>query len=149
MSLIGNSSIEYLTFYVNKVLFAIDSVYIESINKLHNITEVPKSDKTIDGIVSFRDSTIPVINLGGCLFSKYNEINKDDQYIICLIENKSVAFRVDSIKGMIKVDKDNIIPVNAIFRNTCDVIENFIMDNDKSIIEILSVKSILQHYKSI
>ena len=149
MSLDNNSVSEYLTFYVNGVLFAINSLYIDSVASLQNVTKIPRSDITIDGVASFRDSTIPVINLGGYLFNKNIEETEHQQCIVCKIADKSIAFRIDSIKDIKRIDNNELMPVDSMLRNYCDMIEGFMADEDRNITEILDIKHIIVQYESL
>ena len=149
MSLDNNSVSEYLTFYVNGVLFAINSLYIDSVASLQNVTKIPRSDITIDGIVSFRNNTIPVINLGGYLFNKNIEETEHKQCIVCNIANKNIAFRIDSIKDIKRINNSELMPVDSILRNYCDMLEGFMTDEDRNITEILDIKHIIVQYESL
>lgn len=149
MSLDNNSVSEYLTFYVNGVLFAINSLYIDSVASLQNVTRIPRSDITIDGITSFRDSTIPVINLGGYLFNKNIEEAEHKQCIVCKIADKNIAFRINSVKNIVIINNSELMPVDSILRNYCDMLEGFMTDKDKNITEILDIKHIIGQYESL
>lgn len=149
MSLDNSSVSEYLTFYVNGVLFAINSLYIDSVASLQNITKIPRSDITIDGVASFRNNTIPVINLGGYLFNKNIEGTEHQQCIVCKIADKSIAFRIDSVKNITRADNSELIPVGSMLRNYCDMLEGFMTDEDKNITEILDIRHIIGQYESL
>lgn len=149
MSLNTSSVSEYLTFYVNGVLFAINSLYIDSVASLQNITRIPRSDITIDGVASFRDSTIPVINLGGYLFNKNIEETEHQQCIVCKIADKSIAFRIDSVKNIVRIDNSELISVDSILRNYCNMLEGFMTDENKNIAEILDIRHIIGQYESL
>lgn len=149
MSLNNSSISEYLTFYVNGVLFAINSLYIDSVASLQNITRIPRSDITIDGVASFRDSTIPVINLGGYLFNKNIEETEHQQCIVCKIADKSIAFRIDSVKNIVRIDNSELISVDSILRNYCNMLEGFMTDENKNIAEILDIRHIIGQYESL
>ena len=139
-----NNRLEYLTFFVNDVTFAINSLYIDSVASIENITAVPGSNDSIDGMVYFRGTTIPVVNLGKYLFNRQTEDNKHQYCIVCKYNDKLYAFRIDGVKSIITVSNHDLIPVDLLLRDSCDMLEGFIASSNREITEILNIKHIIE-----
>lgn len=133
---------EYLSFEVNNVTFAVPSSTVDSINNLDNITPVPHSHNEIDGITLFRDSTIPVFNLGKLLFNKPIN-NSEVNAIIANINNTKVAFVIDKVKNVLNVNK--ILDLPGIFDKKTIYVDNLIKDGN-TIIQILNLNKIAVDY---
>ncbi len=143
-----NNVSEYLTFCVNNVTFAINSLYIDSVTSQQDITKIPGKDDCIDGIMYLRGTTITVVNLRKYLFNI--EDNNDNQqfYVICKLNDKHIAFKVDSVSSIIRVNNNDICPVDSLIINRCYMLDGFITDSNKKITEILDVKHIMFKYNN-
>lgn len=133
---------EYLTFFVNNIMFAINSLYIDSIASVENVTAVPGSNAIIDGIVHFRGTTIPVINLNRYLFNREIEDADNKCCVICKIDDKCYAFKVDSVRSIITVSNSDLIPLNSLVSSTCRMLDGFLAKDKSSITEVLNVQHI-------
>lgn len=138
-----SNRLEYLTFFVNGVTFAINSLYIDSIASIDNITDVPGSNDSVDGIVYFRGTTIPVINLGKYLFNKTTEDSENQYCVVCKYNDKLYAFRIDTVSSIVTISSRDLIPVDRLLRASCTMLEGFMSDKDRNITEILDIKHII------
>lgn len=92
----GNAQIQVVAFQLGDEEYAVDIINVQEINRLLNITRVPRSPYYIDGVVNLRGSIIPVINLHK-KFNMDNSSNDEDTRII--------VFQFDDVKAGIIVDK--------------------------------------------
>ena len=139
---------EYLTFSVNDITFAINSLYIDSVTSQQDITKIPGKGDCVDGIIYLRGTTITVINLRKYLFNIASNENNQQFYVICRLNSKYIAFKVDSIKSIIRVNSIDIHPVDSLIIDRCSMLDGFITDSDKKITEILDIKHIMNKYNS-
>lgn len=142
--LIGkDNTSEYLTFSVNNVIFAINSLYIDSIASVENVTSVPGSSAMIDGIVHFRNTTIPVINLNRYLFNKEILDTDNQNCVICKLNDKCYAFKVDNVRSIIRAKNSDLILLDSVIRSTCKMLDGFLAESNDNITEVLNVKHII------
>lgn len=105
----------YLVFTLEDEQFAINVKKVLSIEKMKDITHVPKSDKHMKGIMNLRGEIIPVIdshvkfNLSG-----FNFTMKSGILILHLkwsdFETIKLGFTVDKINEMLQIPKGKILP---------------------------------------
>jgi purine-binding chemotaxis protein CheW len=59
----GNRSLEVLTFDLQGEMFAVEAVHVLEILDLPHITEVPHSDKFVNGLINVRGRIVPLADL--------------------------------------------------------------------------------------
>jgi len=95
-SQITEDVIQVVAFQLGNEEYAVDILNVQEINRLLNITRVPRSPAYIDGVVNLRGNIIPVINL----HKKFNlEKIGDDE------DTRIIVFQFDDVKAGIIVDK--------------------------------------------
>ncbi len=95
-SQITEDMIQVVAFQLGNEEYAVDILNVQEINRLLNITRVPRSPAYIDGVVNLRGNIIPVINL----HKKFNlEKIGDDE------DTRIIVFQFDDVKAGIIVDK--------------------------------------------
>lgn len=89
-----------------------------------------------------RDQTIPVINLGSYLFNTKTESDEKSLVIVCDVKDIKIAFRIDSIEQIERKDDDSMIEVDAMLASREYMLDGFILDQNKGIVQVLDVKAI-------
>lgn len=93
---VHDEKVQVVTFQVAGTEYAVEVKYVEEINRLINITRVPRAPFYIEGLINIRGSIIPVINL-------YKKFNLAGQ--VFNAQTRIIVFRVNAIKAAIIVDK--------------------------------------------
>ncbi|MEA1960042.1 MAG: chemotaxis protein CheW [Bacillota bacterium] len=88
--------IQVVAFQLGTEEYAINILSVQEINRLLNITRVPRANKNIDGVVNLRGNIIPVINL----HKKFNIVSSGDDE-----DKRIIVFQVDDVKTGIIVDR--------------------------------------------
>lgn len=139
-----NTRLEYLTFNVNEVAFAINSLYIDSIASIEGVTPIPGTNNMTDGVIHFRGTTIPVINLGRYLFNKDSDGGEQKYCVVCKLDDKCYAFRIDSVRSIVTANSLDIIEVDKLLKSSCTMLDGFLADENRNITEILNIKNIIR-----
>lgn len=98
-------------FEINNESFGIEIIFTREIIKYKKIVPLPKIPEHIKGMISIRDSVIPVISLNQIIYKKEDVIGEDTRIII--IENKENAVgimvdRVITVKNFHTNDFENL-----------------------------------------
>ena len=88
--------IQVVAFQLGNEEYAVDILKVQEINRLLNITRVPRSSEFIEGVVNLRGNIIPVINL----HKKFHLDSSGDTN-----EKRIIVFQFDDLKAGIIVDK--------------------------------------------
>lgn len=135
---------EYLTFKVNNVKFAVDSLHVDSIQNIDKITGIAGNNKAVDGIIPYKDTVIVVVNLNDELFN----IKDHKESPICIVYkscDKYIALRVSEIGNIIRVDNKNLVETDSITERLSEYVNGFI-HYDNELIQTLNVNNIIEKH---
>lgn len=100
--------IQVVSFLVGEEEYGIEILYIHEINKVGQITRVPNVPFFIKGIMNLRGNVIPVVNLREKFGLRSKEYDDDTRIIVVELNQKLVAFIVDSVNQTIRVRKADV-----------------------------------------
>ena len=132
------SDIELLTFKVNGETFAVNTLEVESIVNVNNITSVPNTKSYIDGIISYRNGTVSVINISKRMFNCDDDTKIEKTCIVCKVGDTKMALHVPEIAEIIKLSSNDILPLDIIARSDKTIIKN-VLQHDKKIVQIVDL----------
>lgn len=95
-------------FSIGRERFAIESLQVEEIIQMPEITPVPEMDSFVEGIFHLRESVIPVIRLGERMLVKGKTEVQDCPVIIVRIEGIKVGLIVDMITEVYLIKENEI-----------------------------------------
>lgn len=98
-----------LTFYINEKKYGISIENVVTIEKNdRKVTDIPKSQKSIRGVVNIRSKICPVIDLRMMLENTENTLDETKKLILFEIEEKNGALLVDDTDNIMDVEESNI-----------------------------------------
>ncbi|MDT8447025.1 MAG: chemotaxis protein CheW [bacterium] len=95
-------------FAIGRERFAIQSIQVEEIIQMPEITPVPEMDSFVEGIFHLRESVIPVIRLGQRMAVKSQKEIEEPPVIIVRIEGIKVGLIVDMITEVYLIKESEI-----------------------------------------
>ena len=93
---VGDGGVQVVAFRLGKEEYAVDILHVQEINRLLDITRVPRTERYIEGVVNLRGNIVPIINL----HTKYSIQSDGD-----LDDKRIIVFKFDEIKVGIIVDE--------------------------------------------
>ncbi len=100
--------IQLVTFTIGDEEYGIPIVSVQEINRLQEITRVPRSPSFIEGVTNLRGEVIPMVDLR----KRFNigEKERDDRtrLVIVNINGKKTGFIVDRVNEVTRIPKRNI-----------------------------------------
>ena len=113
--------------------------------KHYRISEIPKANEFIEGIVYIRNQPVPLVNLPRWLRTDLSEQEERNSSIIfCNINNIQIALRVGGIHQIITRDWEDVLPLQ--FKEYMLVDRNLnytLLDDGSSVCLILDVEYLL------
>lgn len=88
--------------------FGLDIQRIQEINRMTEITRVPRTPEFVMGVINLRGKVIPVINLRRRFGMPSKERTKDTRIIIVEIRDRPVGILVDSVSEVIRIPNSTI-----------------------------------------
>ncbi|NLV21263.1 MAG: purine-binding chemotaxis protein CheW [Syntrophomonadaceae bacterium] len=140
---VHDEKVQVVAFHLAGAEYAVEIKYIEEINRLINITRVPRAPFYIEGVINLRGSIIPIINLHKKFNLAGQNFDERTRVIIFGIDNIKAAIIVDKVSGVMRLDVANIVEDNQFFSpiNT-EVIKGMIKVEDRLMI-ILDLEKML------
>lgn len=137
----GTNELEVLEFMLAGNSYGINVAKIREIIPYQDVTPVPNSHPSIEGIFMPRDTMITAIDLKNCL--QRGESAPGGLFIITNFNKLDIAFHVDSVVGIHRVSWRDIIKPNATISATDDGISTGIIKQNGKLIIILDFEKIV------
>lgn len=104
------SEMQLVTFNLGKEEFAVPILQIQEINRLVDITRVPKSPEFVEGVINLRGKVIPIIDLRKRFGLPQAELGKYARIVVVNMEGRMVGLIVDSVSEVLRLSEDAIEP---------------------------------------
>ncbi|MGE5440702.1 MAG: chemotaxis protein CheW [Bacteroidota bacterium] len=102
--------VQLVGFNLGKECYGVDIKRIKEINRMTEITRVPRAPEFIEGVINLRGSVIPVINLRKKVKMPPREYDKDTRIIIVELGGKTIGFIVDAVKEVLRIPESVLVP---------------------------------------
>jgi purine-binding chemotaxis protein CheW len=90
--------------------FAVDVLSVQEINRLVEVTRVPKTPRFVEGVINLRGRIIPVLDLRRRFGLIASEQTTQSRIVVVSVQAKLVGFIVDSVVEVLRVPKNAIEP---------------------------------------
>lgn len=137
----GTNELEVLEFIVDGNAYGINVAKIREIITYQQVTPIPNSHPSIEGIFMPRDTMITAIDLRNCLQRGISE--PGGLFIVTNFNKLDIAFHVDSVAGIHRVSWKDIIKPSATVSTKEDGISTGIIKVDGRLIIILDFEKIV------
>ncbi len=137
----GTNELEVLEFIVDGNAYGINVAKIREIISYQQITPVPNSHPSIEGIFMPRDTMITAIDLKNCLQRGISE--PGGLFIVTNFNKLDIAFHVESVAGIHRVSWKDIIKPSAAMSTKDDSVSTGIIKVNDRLIIILDFEKIV------
>ena len=116
--------VELLAFWVADEEYSVDILDIQEIIKLPEITEVPRANNCLLGIISLRGTVVPILDLREVLKLPKSEVTRNTRVLVLRGDSEPVGIMVDNVTSVVRLSQREIEPKpKAMQREMGDVIE--------------------------
>lgn len=116
MDIINNTQ-QYVIFKLENEEYGIDIHSVKTIEKMIQITRVPKSPHYVRGVINLRGEVVPIIDLRTKFDFDKAEETENTRIIIVSYEDIVVGLIVDAASEVIEISKENIEDAPAMTTN--------------------------------
>lgn len=102
--------VQLVGFMLGRECYGVDINCIKEINRMVDITRVPRAPEFIEGVINLRGSVIPVINLRAKVKMPRKEYDKDTRIIIVELKGMVIGFIVDSVREVLRIPQSVLAP---------------------------------------
>ena len=109
---------QLVTFSIGKEEYGIPVMQVQEINRLTDITTVPRAPKFIDGVTNLRGSVIPVVNIR--TFFGLPKKDRDDRTRVIIVELGGVrtGLCVDQVNEVLRVSRANVVKTPSLITSS-------------------------------
>jgi len=102
--------LQLVSFNLGKEEFAVDILKIQEINRMVEITKVPKSPDFVEGVINLRGKVIPIIDLRKRFKLPGSESTKQTRIVVVDIDNMVVGLVVDAVSEVLRLPANTVEP---------------------------------------
>lgn len=137
----GTNELEILEFTLENNHYGINVAKIREILQYQQVTPVPNTHPSVEGIFMPRDTMITVIDLKRCLGLGPQE--KEGLFIITNFNKLDIAFHVDEVIGIHRVSWEEIIKPDSTLSGQDGSVSTGVIKMENKLVVILDFESIV------
>lgn len=99
---------EYVTFFLNNEVYAIDALSVQEIVELASITKIPHLPDFLKGVINLRGTIIPVVDLKMKFGMASEEYRKHTCIIVTEFSGGVMGLIVDAVSDVMNLSSDSI-----------------------------------------
>ena len=102
--------LQLVVFMIGNEEYGVEISEVQEINRMIEITRIPRAPKFVEGVINLRGKVIPVIDLRKRFGMDKKEYDKNSRIIVVEIDEKMVGMIVDAVTEVLRITSDNIEP---------------------------------------
>ncbi len=102
--------LQLVSFTVGTEEFAIPILSVQEINRMLEITRVPGSPASVEGVINLRGKIIPVMNLRQRFGLANAEKSNDERIIVVEVDSRVIGFTVDRVNEVLRIGASIVEP---------------------------------------
>ena len=106
----GSPPLQLVSFRLAEEEYAFDILTVREVNRMMEITHVPRAPGFIEGVVNLRGNVIPVIDLRKRFGLPEREPDKSTRIVVCDVDSRVVGFIVDTVTEVLRIHADTVEP---------------------------------------
>lgn len=138
-----NASEKYLTFYIDRQIFAIPSSHVVEIVRIQSITLMPKLPPYVKGVINLRGKIVPLIDLRLKLLKPELEYGEQTSIVVTQWEDAVIGLIVDSVDDVTDIAVADVNETPSLGREKSNPFVTGIVTLSKGPALLLNLKRIL------
>lgn len=110
----GEDLLQLVSFKLGEEEFGVDILKVQEINRLVDITKVPRAPSFVEGVINLRGKVIPIIDLRKRFGLDLKERDKDTRIVVVDIEGSIMGMIVDAVSEVLRLPASTIEPAPEI-----------------------------------
>ncbi len=102
--------LQLVSFNVGTEEFGIDILKVQEINRMVDITRVPRAPQFVEGIINLRGKVIPIIDIRKRFNMELAEHDKNTRIVVVDIAGQIMGMVVDSVSEVLRIPASTIEP---------------------------------------
>jgi purine-binding chemotaxis protein CheW len=106
--------LQLVSFSLGDELFGVDILKVQEINRMVEITGVPRTPEFVEGVINLRGKVIPIIDLRKRFALRLKERDKDTRIIVVDINGSIMGMIVDAVSEVLRLSASTVEPAPEI-----------------------------------
>ncbi len=102
--------LQLVSFNIGTEEFGIDILKVQEINRMVDITRVPRAPEFVEGIINLRGKVIPIIDVRKRFNMQLAEHDKNTRIVVVDIDGQIMGMVVDSVSEVLRIPASTIEP---------------------------------------
>ena len=102
--------LQLVSFNVGTEEFGVDILKVQEINRMVDITRVPRSPEFVEGIINLRGKVIPIIDIRKRFNMELSEHDKNTRIVVVDIDGQIMGMVVNSVSEVLRIPASTIEP---------------------------------------
>lgn len=134
---------ELVSFRVGGQDFCVDIMAVREIRGWTPATVLPHAPPFILGVINLRGAVVPIMDLAARM--GLDPITPDDRHVIviCVVENQTVGFLVDSVSDILSVDRKVVQPTPSVSSDLTRAFIEGVIAIDQRMLRLIDVCAVL------
>lgn len=107
---VSEDILQLVSFNIGTEEFGVDILKVQEINRMVEITRVPRSPDFVEGIINLRGKVIPIIDLRTRFNLQITDHDKNTRIVVVDIEGQTMGMIVDSVSEVLRIPASTIEP---------------------------------------
>ncbi|MGI6669585.1 MAG: chemotaxis protein CheW [Acetivibrionales bacterium] len=137
------SELQVLVFDLNGQPYGAEASQVLQIIRYEEPEKEPRMPKFIEGVLSFRDSALPVIDLVKRFNLGESAITKKTKILVAKIEDRYVGFIVNDVAEIVEFAADEVDPVPAVEKTGASAYLKRVGKKNDKLIFIIDLENVL------
>jgi purine-binding chemotaxis protein CheW len=106
----GEEILQLVSFNIGTEEFGIDILKVQEINRMVDITRVPRAPDFVEGIINLRGKVIPIIDIRKRFNMELAEQDKNTRIVVVDISGQVMGMVVDSVSEVLRIPASTLEP---------------------------------------
>jgi purine-binding chemotaxis protein CheW len=102
--------LQLVSFNIGTEEFGIDILKVQEINRMVDITRVPRAPEFVEGIINLRGKVIPIIDVRKRFNMELAQHDKNTRIVVVDIDSQVMGMVVDSVSEVLRIPASTIEP---------------------------------------
>ena len=138
------SELQTVVFSLNGQFYGAEASQVFQIIRYQEVTKVPRMPKFIEGIINYRGSVLPIINLNKRFELGELDINKKTKILVTKLGDKQAGFIVNDVTEIIKLSDEDIEPVPGLLYGESNSFLTKVGKKGDMLVSIIDLEKILK-----
>ncbi len=134
---------QLVSFALGDEIYGLDVMLTESIERVSDITRVPKTPNYVLGITNIRGEIVPIVSLRKRLGMKDREYDDDTRIIICRWQDYRIGILVDKVYDVFTASQSVVQAGNHIFKDQSKDFISMVIEYNKDYLLVLDLLKVL------